>query len=87
MVSKEKKRLDVLAHELVPRHSILSKEETDAVLQKYSIRLVNLPRIFHDDPAVIALGAQENDVIEITRKSKTIVDEIQTYRFVVRRRV
>jgi DNA-directed RNA polymerase subunit H len=87
VAGKEKKRLDVLAHEVVPRHSILTKKETEEVLHKYSIRLVNLPRIYHDDPAVIALGARENDVIEITRKSKTIVDKIQTYRFVVRRRV
>lgn len=87
MGSKEKKRMDVLAHKLVPRHSILSRQETDDILKKYSIRLVNLPRIYHDDPAVIALGARENDVIEITRNSKTIVDKINTYRFVVKRRV
>lgn len=87
MGSKEKKRMDVLAHNLVPRHSILSKQETDDILKKYSIRLVNLPRIYHDDPAIIALGARENDVIEITRSSKTIVDKINTYRFVVKRRV
>jgi DNA-directed RNA polymerase subunit H len=79
--------MDVLAHNLVPRHSILSKQETDDILKKYSIRLVNLPRIYHDDPAIIALGARENDVIEITRSSKTIVDKINTYRFVVKRRV
>jgi DNA-directed RNA polymerase subunit H len=85
--SKEKKRMDVLAHNLVPRHSILSKQETDDILKKYSIRLVNLPRIYHDDPAISALGARENDVIEITRSSKTIVDKINTYRFVVKRRV
>jgi DNA-directed RNA polymerase subunit H len=85
-MSKERKRLDVLSHQFVPKHTILSKQDTEKLLKKFSIRLVNLPRIFEDDPAAIALGAVEGDVIEITRKSKTIVDHINTYRFVVKRR-
>ena len=90
MVTKKKttktKKVDVLAHVLVPNHSILTKKKTDQLLKDYSIRLVNLPRIFEDDPAAEALGAKEGAVIKITRKSDTIVNEIETFRFVTVRR-
>ena len=89
MASKKKKtktKIDVLAHSLVPHHTILTKKEVQTLLKDYSIKLVNLPRIFEDDPAAIALGAKEGDVLKIVRKSKTIVDKIDTYRFVVIRR-
>lgn len=87
MVAKKVKKLDVLAHDLVPHHTLLTKSETEQLLKDYSIRLVNLPRIFEDDPAAIALGAKEGDVIKIIRKSSTIVDNIITFRFVVIRRL
>ncbi|UYP45853.1 DNA-directed RNA polymerase subunit H [Candidatus Lokiarchaeum ossiferum] len=86
MVTAKSKKLDVLAHELVPSHTILTKAETDQLLKDYSIRLVNLPRIFEDDPAALALGAKEGSVVKIVRKSTTMVDRIDTYRFVVVRR-
>lgn len=76
----------MLAHELVPAHTLLTREETKQLLRDYSIRLVDLPRIFEDDPACLALGGKEGDVIKITRKSNTMVDQIDTYRFVVIRR-
>lgn len=85
-MAKKSKKLDVLAHNLVPFHSILTKEETDQLLKDYAIRLVDLPRIFEDDPASIALGAKEGDVLKIVRNSDTIVDTVDTYRFVVLRR-
>ena len=91
MVTKKKKttktkKTDVLAHFLVPNHTILTKKETTHLLKKHSIRLVNLPRIFEDDPTAEALGAKEGSVIKITRHSDTIVEKIETYRFVVVRR-
>ena len=86
MSRKKTKKIDVLAHELVPPHTLLTREETKQVLRDYSIRLVDLPRIFEDDPACLALGGKEGDVVKITRKSSTMVDKIDTYRFVVIRR-
>lgn len=85
-MAKKSKKLDVLAHELVPFHTILTKSETKQLLKDYAIRLVDLPRIFQDDPAAVALGAREGDVLKIVRKSDTIVDTVDTYRFVVLRR-
>lgn len=86
MATKKAIKIDVLAHELVPNHTILTKQEVEQLLKDYSIRLVNLPRIYEDDPATKALGAKEGDVLKIIRKSHTIVDKIKTFRFVVLRR-
>ncbi|MCP4762281.1 MAG: DNA-directed RNA polymerase subunit H [archaeon] len=84
MAKKEKKTVDILVHEIVPKHYILTKEDTEALLNKYSIKLVNLPRIFSDDPVVEMLGARYGDVIKIIRKSETTVNEVETYRFVMK---
>ena len=91
MVAKKKKttktkKVDVLAHVLVPNHTILTKKATTRLLKEYSIRLVSLPRIFEDDPVAEALGAKEGSVIKITRESDTIVDKVETFRFVTVRR-
>ena len=86
VTTKKTKKIDVLAHILVPHHTILTKSETTQLLKDYSIRLVNLPRMFIDDPAAIALGACEGDVLKIIRKSTTTVDKVETYRFCVKRR-
>ncbi len=86
MAAKKTKKIDVLAHHLVPPHTLLTRDETRQLLRDYSINLVDLPRIFEDDPACMAVGGKEGDVIKITRKSNTMVDKIETYRFVVIRR-
>lgn len=82
---KYKPLFDVLAHELVPFHRILTKSETEALLKKYSIDLVNLPRIRKSDPVARALGARFGDVIKIIRKSETTVNSAVSYRFVVKK--
>jgi DNA-directed RNA polymerase subunit H len=87
LARKKTKKIDVLAHVLVPPHSLLTRDETKHLLRDYSIRLVDLPRIFEDDPACLAVGGKEGDVIKIVRKSDTMVDKVDTYRFVVIRRV
>ena len=81
---KEKPKVDILEHEIVPKHMILTKEETDELLKKYSIKLLNLPRIFSDDPVVEMIGARYGDVIRVTRKSETTVNEVESYRFVMK---
>ncbi|MHA1729246.1 MAG: DNA-directed RNA polymerase subunit H [Promethearchaeota archaeon] len=77
--------MDLLQHELVPKHEILTKEETEELLEHYSIKVVNLPRIYSDDPIVKTIGARYGDVIKITRKSETTVDFVESYRFVMRK--
>ncbi|NMC05622.1 MAG: DNA-directed RNA polymerase subunit H [Candidatus Lokiarchaeota archaeon] len=76
--------MDITRHELVPKHVIMSKEEVDALLAKYEIKLVKLPRISIDDPVIQMLGGKINDVVRIVRKSETSVDTTDYYRFVVK---
>ncbi|MEM5793113.1 MAG: DNA-directed RNA polymerase subunit H [Candidatus Aenigmatarchaeota archaeon] len=74
-------KIDVLKHELVPKHRILTEEEKEALLKKYGVKLTQLPRISSKDPVVKAIGAKPNDVLEITRKSVT-AGETKYYRVV-----
>jgi DNA-directed RNA polymerase subunit H (RpoH/RPB5) len=83
-VKKKFKKIDILKHELVPKHVIMSKEEVDELLAKYKIKLVQLPRISIDDPVIQMLGAREKDVVKIIRKSETAVENSEFYRFVVK---
>lgn len=61
----------VSEHIWVPQHKKLSKEEKEALLQKYQITVKELPRISKNDPAVSGLNAEPGDVIKITRNSQT----------------
>jgi len=81
---KKFKKIDILKHELVPKHVIMTKDEVEELLDKYKIKVIQLPRISKDDPVVQMLGARLNDVIRIERKSSTSVDKSNYYRFVVK---
>jgi DNA-directed RNA polymerase subunit H (RpoH/RPB5) len=83
-VKRKFKKIDITRHELVPKHVIMSKEEVDALLNKFEIKLVKLPRISIDDPVIQMLGGKVNDVVRIVRKSETSVDTSDYYRFVVK---
>ena len=76
------KKVSIFENGLVPEHVLLSEEEKQELLERYNIKLANLPRIFDTDPAVKELGAKLKDVIKIIRKSE-LGEEIY-YRVVVR---
>ncbi len=61
--------IDVLKHELVPEHRILSDEEKGKLLEKFNITVKQLPRVQSTDAAVKQIDAKVGDVLEITRKS------------------
>jgi len=77
-------KLNVLDHVMVPEHTIMSEEEVSALLTRYNISTVQLPKIFHDDPAVKAIGANVDNVIRIVRASHT-AGRAEAYRLVVKR--
>jgi DNA-directed RNA polymerase subunit H len=60
-------KLNVLKHVMVPDHKIMSEDEVSALLSHYNITTEQLPKIFHDDPAVKSIGANVDDVIRIVR--------------------
>jgi len=78
----KKKGIDVLKHELVPKHEILSPEEAKKVVKKYGGNPYLFPYILSSDPVVQALGAKVGDIIMITRKSETSL-QTKYYRLVV----
>ncbi len=83
----KKKQIDVLLHDLVPQHILLTKEETQDLMDKYQITVIDLPQIFEKDPIAIAIGAKEGDVIKIIRNSRTTVKSVDYYRYVKKEKV
>ncbi len=77
-----KAKPDILKHELVPQHEIVSKKEGDAVLKKYNVTKGQLPKILSTDPVVKMIKAETGDILKITRKSRTAGTSI-FYRVVV----
>ena len=76
--------LDVIKHEMVPDHQIMDGEEVTNLLATYHISLEQLPKMYHDDPAVKAIGGDVGNVIRITRDSRT-AGRAEAYRLVVKR--
>jgi DNA-directed RNA polymerase subunit H len=77
-------RLNVLDHAMVPDHQIMTEEELTGLLSLYKITSEQLPRIYHDDPAVKTIGAKPGDVIRIIRTSHT-AGRAESYRLVIKR--
>ena len=83
----KKKRIDVLLHKFVPQHLLLTKEESQELLEKYKIEVTDLPQIFEKDPVAIAIGAKEGDIVRIVRDSHTTVRSIDYFRYVKKEKV
>lgn len=64
-------KVDILQHDLVPGHTILSEEEAQKVFEEQDVRPDQVPKILPDDPVVKAIDAKVGDLIKITRKSMT----------------
>jgi DNA-directed RNA polymerase subunit H len=75
-------RCGVIEHNLVPKHELLSPEETQIVLDKYKVTREQMPKILTTDPAIKHLEAKVSDLIKITRQSKFIGKSIY-YRVVI----
>lgn len=85
---------NVLKHDLVPEHRLLSEEEGAAVLAKLGIESKQLPKIKKSDAAIQALEKsvdgegrevgpiEEGRIIQITRPSKT-AEQFVAYRLVI----
>ncbi|MDD5182346.1 MAG: DNA-directed RNA polymerase subunit H [Candidatus Nanoarchaeia archaeon] len=67
----EEIKIDIFKSKYVPISRILSEDEKKALLEKYNISSVQLPKISHSDAVVRALKGKGGDVIEFVRKAKT----------------
>ena len=75
-------KISLLDHDLIPKHEILSKEDTEGVLKVYNITSAQLPKIKITDPVVELIGAKLGQVLRITRNSPT-AEVAVFYRLVV----
>ena len=73
---------DILKHQMVPKHEILSAKEKKEVLEEFGVSLKQLPRIKSDDPVAKAIGAKAGDILRISRKSPTAGNTVY-YRAVI----
>lgn len=69
----------VIHHILVPKHEKISKNEKNALFERYSISVQDLPKISISDPAITDMALVPGDIIKITRKSQT-AGEVIFYR-------
>lgn len=76
------KKFNVLEHELVPEHILLTEDEAKEVLKRYNITKGQLPKIKTSDVVVKQIGAKPGDVIKIIRKSITAGKAV-AYRLVI----
>lgn len=74
--------IEIIKHELVPKHEILSKKEKEEVLELYQTKEKRLPKILFTDPVIEMIGAKPGDVLKILRKSHTSGESVY-YRLVV----
>ncbi len=80
----KKDSFNILEHELVPKHVVLSKEEAKELLRTLNIMPHQLPWIRENDPVCRKIGAKRGDIIKIIRKSHTAKEAV-FYRYVVPR--
>jgi len=78
----EIKHLNIMNHELVPLHMIISEKEKEELLKKYNIVTSGLPKIMDTDPVSIYIGAKPGQILKIIRKSDTAKEAV-SYRLVV----
>ena len=81
LIPKSFPSFNIFKHKLVPKHEILPTEEAKELLDKYRVKLYQLPVIKASDIVAIAVGAKPGDVLKITRDSATAGKYI-SYRYV-----
>jgi DNA-directed RNA polymerase subunit H (RpoH/RPB5) len=74
LINIKRLQFNILNHELVPEHIVLTKDEEIEFKKKYNI-LDNrqIPDISYFSPVSIVLGIRPKDIVKIERKSRTAV--------------
>jgi DNA-directed RNA polymerase subunit H len=81
--------INVMLHDLVPEHKILSKKEAEEVLKKLKVNADQLPKIRKDDPVLKILEMEEGEIeegriVRIRRNSESAGVSL-VYRMVIER--
>lgn len=67
---------------MIPKHELLTKEESAQVLARYNASPSQLPYMLATDAIVKEIGAKPGDFVRITRRSET-AGTTTYYRYVV----
>ena len=72
--SLDRLQFNILEHSYVPKHTILTEEETQAMMMRYNVSHPDmLPNISRYDPVAMAIGMRPGQVCLIDRFSKTAI--------------
>jgi DNA-directed RNA polymerases I, II, and III subunit RPABC1 len=72
---------NITHHQMVPKHSLLSSEEEEEILEKYNTTKNKLPKILRSDPIVQYYGMKPDQICKIIRKSPEVGESVY-YRLV-----
>jgi DNA-directed RNA polymerase subunit H len=74
VISIKRLQFNILNHDVVPNHRILTSDEINEIKEQYNILDTSqLPEISRYDPVSQCIGIRPGDVCEITRQSKTAI--------------
>jgi DNA-directed RNA polymerase subunit H len=72
--SLKRLQFNLLEHELVPKHTILTEEQVTKFKKEYGItKSTQIPDISRFDPVALAIGMRPGEICHIERKSKIAV--------------
>lgn len=75
--------INLIEHDLVPKHILLSQEEGKITCEKYNCKKKNLPKMLISDPVAKYYNAKVGDIFKIIRPSET-AGFVPSYRLVVK---